>query len=212
MIGFTDITGLLSTTLFSTTVLCLVFPFNRISVPGRCAVFFLFICLVFVPFAPGSAAVYMRSFIGDLSITNLLILFSTLLGQVFGLNLVQRRTTHRFCLLLLPLALVFYPLAMGLGKYDPYALGYGSPYLLGIVFLITLLAWTVDQRFIATSLSLSVFCYAIGWYESNNLWDYLIDPVLTVYALAVFIKSQLLRIPFNLRRPTAKNHSQRMVR
>ncbi len=106
-------------------------------------------------------------------------------------------------MLLLPLALLFYPLAMGLGRYDPYSLGYGSVFLLGIVFLITLIAWAGNHSMISISLSLSVFGYAIGWYESNNLWDYLIDPVLTAYALGVTVNRTLLRVNSVFRRTIA---------
>ncbi|MGH8498208.1 MAG: hypothetical protein ACRERV_05285 [Methylococcales bacterium] len=203
MIDLTDISGLFSTVLFLTTVASLPFPFNRLSGAGRCMLLVLFVCLGLVPFGPVSAAVYVRSFVGDLSLTSLTVLFLTLNGHVFKLNSPERRKMDQFCVFLLPLALLFYPLAMGLGKYDPYSLGFGSPYLLGIVFLITLITWAGNHSSISISLSLAVFCYSIGWYESNNLWDYLIDPMLTIYALGVSVNRYRLRFDSRLRRTIA---------
>lgn len=201
MIDFTDITGLFSTALFLTTFGSTIFPLKRFSAPVRCLILVVLTGLILVPFAGVSAAGYVRSFIGDLSITSLVVLFLTLLDRMFVLNPVDPKKIELFCVLFLPLALVFYPLAMGLGKYDPYSLGYGSPYLLGFLFLITLLAWVTDRFFIALSLSLSVMCYALGWYESNNLWDYLIDPALATYALGIFIHHSLRRGHFRYSAP-----------
>jgi len=36
---------------------------------------------------------------------------------------------------------------------------------------------------VALCIALAVFAWDIGWYESNNLWDYLLDPLLSIYAL-----------------------------
>ncbi|MGH8550229.1 MAG: hypothetical protein ACRERU_16830 [Methylococcales bacterium] len=195
MIELTDLTGLFSTTLFLTTFGSTIFPWKRFSGPARCLILVALTCLILVPFAGMSAAGYVRSYIGDLSITSLVILFLTLIGRAFALIPVNPKKIELFCVPFLPLALVFYPLAMGLGKYDPYSLGYGSLSLLGFVFLVTLLASATDQWFIALSLSLSVMCYALGWYESNNLWDYLLDPLLATYALGICVRQNLFRPP-----------------
>jgi hypothetical protein len=173
-----------------------IIPLQRFSVSVRCLILVVWTGLILVPFTGISAAGYVRSFIGDLSITSLVVLCLTLIDRVFAVNPVDPKKIERFCVLFLPLALVFYPLAMGLGKYDPYSLGYGSPVLLGFLFLVTLLAWATDRLFIALSLSLSVTAYSLGWYESNNLWDYLIDPLLMTCALGIFIRQSVLRVRF----------------
>ncbi|MCI0666492.1 MAG: hypothetical protein L0Y43_00380, partial [Methylococcaceae bacterium] len=149
MIDCTDITGLFSTTLFLTAVGSTIFPVKRLSAPVRCLILAVATGLILVPFAGVSAAGYVRSFVGDLSVTSLVVLILILIGRVFALHPVERKRIEAFCMPFLPLALVFYPLAMGLGSYDPYGLGFGSPYLLGFLFLAALLAWIGDQWLIA---------------------------------------------------------------
>lgn len=195
MIPSTDFTGLLSTLLFISTLASFLIPNKPVSISGRLAFLCLSIGFCLIPFWSLSIAYYVRGLIGDLSIPNLAVQSMTLAAFVSGTSLLEKQQMRRFCFVLLPIAIVFYPLSMGLGKYDPYALGYGSPILLAIVFFITLLAWFLSYWFIAISLSLSVFCYAIGWYESNNLWDYLIDPILVLYALGVTLKASMYSLP-----------------
>ncbi|MGH8475500.1 MAG: hypothetical protein ACRER2_06990 [Methylococcales bacterium] len=203
MISLTDITGLFSAVLLVSTIATIVVPFKYRSVTSHCVFLLLSIGLCLIPLGPVPIAFYVRGLVGDLCVPNLLIQILTLVAFVTGSSFLDKRKLERFCFLLLPLALAFYPLSMGLGKYDPYSLGYGSLLLLGILFVIALLAWALSYWFIAISLSLSVFCYAIGWYESNNLWDYLIDPVLSIYALYVSIGAYRHRLHFGLRRPMA---------
>jgi hypothetical protein len=70
-------------------------------------------------------AAYIRGITGDLSIVSLLLLWGTLLDAGKPVPLA-------FKLAVAMIAVVFYPLALGLGMVDPYAWGYGS-----IAFLLT---------------------------------------------------------------------------
>jgi hypothetical protein len=40
---------------------------------------------------------------------------------------------------------------------------------------------------IALCVALATLAWASGWYESGNLWDYLIDPFVAIYALAAMM-------------------------
>lgn len=192
MIEWIDITGLFSTVLCLTTLFSLLFPLKRFRLAARLLIIIVFIGLLVIPLGSVSAAAYVRGFIGDLSVTSLVFLGLAISGTVFDFKPISKQQTDLFCLLLFPPSLVFYPLATGLGKHDPYAFGYGSLFLLGLVFLVTLLAWATEQFLIASTVSLAVFCYAIGWYESNNLWDYLVDPLVALYALGASVNRYLL--------------------
>jgi hypothetical protein len=81
------------------------------------------------------------------------------------------------------IAIVFYPLALGLGMLDPYTWGYGSIGLLiaTIFFAIVcgLAGWTKGVWI----LSFAIIAWAVHWHESANLWDYLLDPFLAIWAL-----------------------------
>src|SRR5207249_9964750 len=66
-----------------------------------------------------------------------------------------------------------YPLSLGLGKFDPYALGWTFSALFPIIGLLTIyLVWR-GNRF-GVLLLLSIFAYDLRCLESPNFWDYLV--------------------------------------
>ncbi len=97
-------------------------------------------------------------------------------------------------------ALVLYPTALGLTWFDLYAYGY-YPVLLAPA-LFTLFAWCLwfGHTLPAVLLATAYACWTLGILESDNLWDYLIDPVVTVYALVFLVRQRI-----NSHRPAACN-------
>ena len=91
-----------------------------------------------------------------------------------------------------------YPLALGLGSFDPYS----SPRMMSclfpaVAFLTLLLLWQ-RNRF-GLLLLLSILGYDFACLESRNFWDYLVDPVYWLLSLAVLFRALVLRIrPRNL--------------
>lgn len=106
-----------------------------------------------------------------------------------------RRMSGRNALLALVslAALVLYPLALGAGMIDPYRIGYGHPLFVLTLLLIALLAWFNRLNLITLCIALALLAWAVGWYESNNLWDYLLDPFVSFYALWVVFKQWLFK-------------------
>jgi len=90
-------------------------------------------------------------------------------------------------------AAVLYPMALGLGLFDPYRLGYGSSWFLGILLLLSLAAWFWRLYLAALSVALAVLAWSVGWYESANLWDYLLDPLLAVFALSALVRQNMAK-------------------
>jgi hypothetical protein len=131
-----------------------------------------------------SLAGYLRGYVGDLSITTWVVLSIILFGK--GRSLVSQR--HDLLVLIALTALIFYPLALGLGLFDPYRLGFG--HIGFMVSLLLLSLWCVYQQknLIVWSICLALFAWTVGWSESNNMWDYLIDPWLSVYAVGAMIR------------------------
>jgi hypothetical protein len=123
---------------------------------------------------------YVRGFTGDLSIVLTLLLWSSLLPS-------KKPTPIAFKSVIAMIAVCFYPLALGLGMFDPYAWGYGSvAFLVAVLFfaLVCGLAnWTKGVWIIA----IAIIAWAAHWHESANLWDYLLDPFLAVWAMAALI-------------------------
>ena len=123
---------------------------------------------------------YVRGVTGDLSIVLTLLLWSSLLPS-------SKPTPIAFKFAVAIVAFCFYPFALGLGMIDPYAWGYGS-----IAFLIAVLVfavvcalanWTKGVWIIA----IAIISWAAQWHESSNLWDYLLDPFLAIWALISFV-------------------------
>ena len=119
---------------------------------------------------------YVRGVTGDLSVVLTLLLWSSVL-------LPSRPVPLAFRIALSIIALLFYPLALGLGMLDPYAWGYGSLVLLVAITMFALvcglLGWTKGVWIIA----IAIVAWAVHWHESTNLWDYVLDPLLCLWAL-----------------------------
>lgn len=74
---------------------------------------------------------------------------------------------------------LFYVLALGSGAFDPYAYGYQPWALLGL-----LAAWVAWRGRVAPGLTLllalDLTAYGLHALGSDNLWDYLFDPILMI--------------------------------
>jgi hypothetical protein len=179
----TDITGLLGIALaLAATITALpgVRRWSRL----RLGIVFAVVALgALVPFGTLSVAECLRGALGDLSITTLVLLGGATLRRLNGP--VPKKTHGRLALLgfIAVAALGLYPMALGVGLFDPYRLGYGSPWLVGALFAVTLTAWFRRFYILALCLALAVLAWSVRWYESGNLWDYLLDPLVSLYAL-----------------------------
>ena len=155
-----------------------------------CAIFIV----VLVPFSGLPLAAYVRGWMGDLSITSLVLVLTTLLRQLCGcsLNCTENKILLFFIIALAALGL--YPMALGIGYFDPYRLGYGNPWFMGGLLLLAIACFRRLQV-IALSIALALLAWGVGWYESTNLWDYLLDPLLAIYAILALFKHGLQLLP-----------------
>lgn len=186
MMTWADMVGL-SGMAFALAVL--VVPLAAARVTGRAVLLYVAVCMVLAlsPFDGLSVAGYLRGFFGDLSIASLLLLALALQRRVSGGNDEAAGRLGLLALIALA-ALALYPFALGIGLFDPYRLGFGHLGFLAGLFVIALLAWARQQALIGLYLALAVLAWAIGWGESSNLWDYLLDPWVAIYALGVLLK------------------------
>ena len=129
-------------------------------------------------------AAYVRGVTGDLSIVTVLLLWSTLL---LGKN--SAPIAFKFAIAIV--ALVFYPMALGLGMLDPYVWGYGSNPFLIAVLLFALVCGLANWIKGAWIISFAMIAWSTHWHESANLWDYLLDPFLAIWAIWTLITAIL---------------------
>lgn len=197
MPNFTDLTGLAGVALLTASALLLLPGIARIAKSRRTLVMVAVFVLLLIPVATLPLAAYMRGMTGDLSITTLVLLCSAQLRPWCGCAEVSDR--HRLALLVLVAlaSLGLYPMALGAGAYDPYQLGYGNLPFMVALLLLALAAWFGGYAMIALCIALATLAWAAGWYESDNLWDYLIDPFVSVYALAslIIVGFKIIRQP-----------------
>ena len=121
-------------------------------------------------------AAYVRGVIGDLSVVTMLLLWTSLLPESKPAPLVFQFSVA--CI-----AIVFYPLAFGFGMIDPYVWGYGSILFLIAVLLVAVVCSLGNWSKGVWMIALAILAWAAHWHESANLWEYLLDPFLAIWAL-----------------------------
>ena len=80
--------------------------------------------------------------------------------------------------------MTLYPWSLGVTMVDPYSWGYGSYVLVGVLSLLALFCWLREAYMVVTVLLLALSAYLLELGESTNLWDYLVDPLIMLFALA----------------------------
>ena len=179
----TDLTGLLGITLAIVALLVRVPRVRAFPPLQRAGVLAAALVLVSIPLWSLSLSGFVRGITGDLSTTTLLLLALALVRTLSGRTLVDDSNRLLMLRAIAIVAVAFYPLALGFSAFDPYRLGYGNLWFM--VILLGLAVWSVLRysSFFALCIALAVAAWSAGWYESPNLWDYLLDPWLAIYAI-----------------------------
>lgn len=134
---------------------------------------------------------YLRAYTGDLSITSCVLLMLALFETLSFQKFIHVRSKQSLAACVVATACVFYPMALGATYIDPYQWGYQPYYMLPALLSITLASWFSQRHLLSLCISLAVLAYALKLGESDNLWDYLIDPALTlVCAVKLFTLSE----------------------
>ncbi len=167
----------------------LMWPLRRRSWPRawRAAAAGVAVVAALVPYDGVPVAGYLRGAIGDLSVTSLLLLAASLFYSMTGRPLFPPHERRVLLAAVAVAALLLYPFALGLTYFDPYALGFGSYLMATALLLLTLIAWRARLGLVVLCVVAACVAYLAGLLESNNLWDYLIDPLVSVYALLVTV-------------------------
>ena len=122
---------------------------------------------------------------GALSLPGLALLAAFSVRRLGGPDLLPPTQRRGWRLGLVLLALALYPMALGLGTLDSYAMGYGDPALPIAVAVMAALLWFRGIRTSALLLLAVLWCWLLGLGESHNLWDYLLDVWTMLAALLI---------------------------
>ncbi len=141
-------------------------------------------CLGFalVPVYGLPLAAYLRGVVGDLSFTTIALLGCVLVEQLSG-KVVLAPAARAPVLRAVALAgAVLYPAALGALPFDVYRYGYQPLVLLAVLLVLALGAWRLRQPAAALLVLLAVAAFDFRLLESDNLWDYVVDGWVTLYA------------------------------
>jgi hypothetical protein len=180
-------------------LLCLAYatillPLNRLPLAVKMPVIVSIILLVMLPLSDYPGWYYVRSIFGDCSITALFFYTALILQQNFSWQIFQKNELVLLRRLALAAAILLYPFALGLTRFDSYSLGYSNLWLLVVVLIITLFCWLRKYYFLAIIITAAVIAFALQLLESHNLWDYLIDPLFLIAVILTWPRPQLSRV------------------
>ena len=158
-------------------------------------VIFFVCCLPMGGLAP---AQYLRVIIGDLSIVSIVTL-----GSIAAFRLVENEWRFPFipswlAVMIIAVALLLYPTALGLTMFDLYAHGYYPIVIAPALLAVFVFSLWFDSRPVALILATAFVAWAFSMLNSNNLWDYLIDPVIVIYSIGHLIHTRCNHIRFGL--------------
>jgi hypothetical protein len=183
----------LSMLLLSLALATVLLPLNRLPPAWRLAMLVVIAALVLLPVSNYPGWYYVRSIFGDPSVTALLFYIALLLQQYFSLPLYRPTEWVVLRWLLIAMTALLYPFALGLTMFDSYSLGYSNPWLLALVFIISLFCWLRSYYFLALIITAAVVAHSLQLLESRNLWDYLIDPLFLLVMLLSWLRPSLLK-------------------
>jgi hypothetical protein len=180
----TAIFGLGGCGLLCVALIAVALRLEALAIRVRCAVAFLAALAVLIPIGDLSAAAWVRGVTGDLSVPTLALAAGACASRIAGRTLFAPREWRALLAAVAAAGLFLYPFALGFTPFDPYALGYGSVVLTTGLLLATLAAWRAGLNLVVLVVVVAAAANLAGAYESRNLWDYLVDPLAALYALA----------------------------
>ena len=152
-----------------------------------------FICafVVGTPIGGLPLARWMLSFNANFSIPLTAILFYKVLESSFGVKLLDKDALLTCWVFSVSAGMILYPMALGLGRFDPYQAGWDFSWLFVVVCGVTILLLFMKNRF-AVVLIAAILAHNLRLLESTNLWDYLIDPFMVLVS-CIALSSRFLR-------------------
>jgi hypothetical protein len=141
--------------------------------------------LPFLPLDGVSLAGILYGHLGAISLPGLVLLYAFASRRLGGPVLLNTKRRDNWQRILILLGFLLYPMALGLGGFDPYALGFKGPWLPLAVSILAVLLWFGGDRLAALVILAALWCWQFEVGESNNLYDYLIDAWTLIAALLI---------------------------
>ena len=139
--------------------------------------------LALLPLGDPPLRAWLYGFSGALSLPALFLMADLAGRRLWSLELLPRPDQGALVTGAALAGLLLYPMALGLGPFDPYALGFSGPWLPLLIAAAAAAAWWRGLRATALVLLAVLWGWLLGLGESHNLWDYLLDAWLWLFAL-----------------------------
>ncbi|UAW99178.1 hypothetical protein KEM63_04180 [Halopseudomonas nanhaiensis] len=176
-------------------IVFLIIPTARLAPVARWGILLAALLIGAVPLPGGMPlAGYVRAVTDDLAITTLALLGAATLQRLGWLG--SPRSWHQLqtYLLFVIAGVVLYPAALGMSMFDPYRWGYTPMILIGVTGAIALAMVCLENRRLAVVLSLATVAFALQLKASPNYWDYIVDPLLVLFAVVATARWMALRL------------------
>jgi hypothetical protein len=137
----------------------------------------------FLPLGDPDPSAYLYAYTGALSLPTLALIVALAGRRLWSLEILPLRDRRAMLTGAAAVGLLLYPMALGLGPFDPYAMGFAGPLLPLLLAAAAAAAWWRGLRATAVVLLAVLWGWLLALGESQNLWDYLLDAWLWLYAL-----------------------------
>lgn len=148
----------------------------------------MYLVILLVPIEGVRVYVYLRGIANGVSIVTVSILGSLFIREISGKELLPAADRRLLWCMAGIAGLLLYPSAIGMFPWDMYRIGYRPLLLLIILLAFSLLSWARGFRAVALCVVLAVAAFSWHTMESDNLWDYLTDPFITIFAWVWMIR------------------------
>jgi hypothetical protein len=125
---------------------------------------------------------YLYGMVGELSVLTLALIVLFVIKRFIRLDILSTGDPSVLFYGIAAIGMILYPTALGLSKWDLYRFGYNTTFLLPPLLIAVLMMWFSGGRIAAMIVLIAIIAHNFRLFESNNLWDYLIDPFITIYA------------------------------
>lgn len=144
---------------------------------------------------------YVRGVSSDPSITLIVLSSISLWQRLSGSSCTSRREISMVYVCVAAAALVLYPLALGAGDWDAYRPGWGSVDMWAALLLMAGFSSLGKLTLLPVLIALGLLSWTAGILESTNLWDYLVDPWICLFALVSCARGLLIALRKKFARP-----------
>jgi len=149
--------------------------------------------IAFLPIAGLPLARWLIGINANFSLPLIAVVFSKAWEHASGSRLLDRQASIASWFFGLFSGFVLYPMGLGLGDFDPYALGWGFSWLFASLAILTIALLLIKNRFAAVLMA-CILGYDLNLLESQNLWDYVVDPFFVLFSFAALSKWLIRRM------------------